>query len=108
MLHFHTVIYPPLKPLLMSYLSVDCDGAAERLQVFNRKSGVLISHKRVVNNKFAVFLNSTESVQSNLMCVMLDDDGEFNAAIADNVQPILVDLITFDPTNPLPYEPPAA
>ena len=96
-----------MKPLLMSYLSVDCDEAAERLQVFNRKSGVLISHKRVVNNKFATFLNSTESVQSNLMCVMLDDDGEFNADIADNVQPILVDLITLDLNNPSSYEPPA-
>lgn len=93
--------------IFVSYLEIDCDIAAERVQVYDRYNGELISHKRVKNGNFKTFLSSVFSTSSNLMCVMLDDDGEFNAVIADHVKPILIDLITFDPTNPLPYEPPA-
>ncbi|MCF6145235.1 hypothetical protein PMAG_a2193 [Pseudoalteromonas mariniglutinosa NCIMB 1770] len=39
---------------------------------------------------------------------MFDDDGQYNAAIQDNVQAMLIDLFSFDKTNPLPYEPTVA
>ena len=103
-MHYLKIIYVTLKPLPVSYLYIDCDIEAERLQVFNRKNGNLLSHKRVSNGVFSVILPASYAPDSNLMCVMLDDDGNFNAVIADNVKPLLIDLISFDYQNPIEYE----
>ncbi|MFT7565811.1 MAG: hypothetical protein ACI846_000097 [Pseudoalteromonas distincta] len=105
--------YPNIKHLsppinIVSFLELDLDSAAERLQVFNRKDGKMISHRKIHGSRLGIFLPVSYSSESTLMCVMLDDNNEFNAAIIDNVQPIAVDLISFDPNNPLPYEPPVA
>lgn len=96
------------KPIEVSFIDVDCDAAAERLMVFSRKSAEVLSHKRIVEGRFTAVLKKEHALSSDLMCVMLDDDAEFNAAIADNVQPMLINLVTFDPSNPQPYEPPIA
>lgn len=104
-MHYPNIIKLPLNPLPVSFLEVDLDLNAERLQIFNRLNGNLISHKRTVGNKLTFFLPLKYSLESILMCVMLDDNAEFNAAILDNVKPMLVDLVSFDPNNPQPYEP---
>jgi len=108
-MHFFTPTLITSAPLLVSHVEIDCDPAAERLQVFDRVTGALIKHLPVVLNKNISFLTATKYSDSQvLMCVLLDDSQEFNAAIQDNVQATLVDLFSFDPANPLPYEPPSA
>jgi len=105
-MHKPNIIILPLAPILVSFLEVNVDPAAERLQILNRFNGELIAHRGVNGGNAHVFLPLDYSLSNTLMCVMLDDNGEFNAAIADNVQPMLIDLVKFDPNNPLPYEPP--
>jgi hypothetical protein len=105
-MHSPNIIILQLPPTLVSFLEINADPAAERLQILNRLNGELVAHRRVNSGNTQVFLPLDYSSSSTLMCVMLDDNSEFNAAIVDNVQPILVDLIKFDPINPLPYEPP--
>jgi len=105
-MHYPNIVHLPPAPTLVSFLEINTDPAAERLQILNRLTGELIAHRRVNSGNTQVFLPLDYSSNSILMCVMLDDNGEFNAAIADNVQPMLIDLVKFDPNNPLPYEPP--
>lgn len=105
-MHYPNIIKLPLNPLPVSFLEIDLDQNAERLQIFNRLNGNLISHKRTLGNKLIFFLPLKYSLESTLMCVMLDDSEEYNAAILDNVKPIMVNLVDFDPNNPQPYEPP--
>ncbi|TMS62703.1 hypothetical protein [Pseudoalteromonas sp. S3173] len=92
-------------PIPVSFIDVDCDPSAERLMIISRESGLLISHKRIFEGRFTAFLEKKYALSNELMCVMLDDNGEFNAAIADNVQAMLINLIDFDPNNPQTYEP---
>lgn len=106
-MHIVDLIHLQSNPIELSFLEVDCDLNAERLIIFNRKSGEKLASKRIYQGRFTTFLIKDYSFSNDLMCVMLDDNSEFNAAIADNVQPILIDLVSFDPENPLPYEPPA-
>ncbi|MFK3859283.1 MULTISPECIES: hypothetical protein [Pseudoalteromonas] len=94
--------------LPLSFIDIDCDPSAERIIIVNRKNFELIAHKRIEQSRFTAILKFEYSISNDLMCIMLDDNNEFSAAIADNVQPMLINLITFDPTNPLPYEPPPA
>lgn len=96
-------LLPPITPV--SLLSIDADSAAERLQIFNRKTGELLSHRKLSANNVNIFLPINYSSENNLMCVLLDDNAEFNAAIVDNVKPTPVDLISLDIDNPIPYEP---
>lgn len=104
-MHYIPIIYPAINPIPISYLEIDCDPKAERIQVFNRKNGELLAHKTILNQKFTKFLDSSYSLEPSIICVMLDDNAEFNAAILDNVKPMLVDLVSFNPNNPQPYEP---
>ncbi|MGE6447921.1 hypothetical protein [Pseudoalteromonas tetraodonis] len=105
-MHYVTVNYLDLKPIPISFLLADCDPKSERFQILHRETGQLLRHSRVLNNNFKAILPFKYSQENSLMCVMLDDNAEFNAAILDNVKPMLVDLVTFDPNNPQPYEPP--
>lgn len=95
--------------VLLSFLEVDCDQAAERIQIFDRKTGSILRHlpTRPVK-KLQITLPVNYSVGPTLMCVILDDNDEFNAYILDRVEPMLINIFQFDPTNPLPYEPPSA
>ena len=104
-MHYINVNYLNIKPIPLSFLLVDCDPKSERLQVLSRTTGDLIRHSKVLNNNFKAILPLKYSQESSLMCVMLDDNSEFNAAILDNVQLMLINLIDFDPNNPQPYEP---
>lgn len=101
---------PNIKHLIPSFtpvslLIVDAETTGERLQVFNRTNGKLLAHRKIKTSNFNVFLPANYALVSDLMCLMLDDNAEFNAAIVDHVKPIAIDLVTFDPTNPQPYEP---
>ena len=77
---------------------------AERVLILNRFSGERIAHFRVSDGDNLRVLPIRYSISPSLAVVMFDDNDEFNAAIADNVQPIIVDLISLDTNNPLPYE----
>jgi|GEM_PF-6471151 hypothetical protein len=100
----HLIFNPPL---IFSLMVIDCDSQAERLAIFSRVSMNVLSHSKIIQSRNIVKVLPREYIDEFLICVAIDDNGEFNAAIADNVQPILIDLVTFDPLNPLPYEPPA-
>lgn len=104
-MHYADIIFLTLQPVPVSFLEFDLDPAAERVQVLNRSTGELISHRSVIGNNLQLFLPFKYSLENDLMCIMLDDNAEFNAAIADNVKPMLVDLVSFNPNNPQPYEP---
>lgn len=106
-MHVATFIHTQPNPIELSFIDVDCDASAERLMVLNRMTGLLLSHKQVIEGRFTAVLKKEYGISNDLMCVMLDDNGEFNAAIADNVQAMLINLVTFDPNNPQPYEAPA-
>lgn len=105
------MILPSLRinksPLLFSALVVNTEGA-ERLLIINKLNGEKVAHFRVKNGDNVRILPLSYSVNPILAVVMFDDDGQYNAAIQDNVQAMLIDLFTFDKTNPLPYEPPLA
>lgn len=102
---FKPIILWPQLTNIVSALIVDIDPDAERLQIFNRKTGELIWHQRA-NSKFFRFFSKETANSTDLMCVILDDNEQFNAQIADHVKCMLVDAVTFDFNNPLPYEPP--
>ncbi|GAA61813.1 hypothetical protein P20652_3702 [Pseudoalteromonas sp. BSi20652] len=104
-MHRFSLKYLPLKPIATGFIDVDCDPAAERLMVINRKTGALISHKKIIAGRFSSFIAKEYLFLNDLMCVMFDDNGNFNAAVTDNVEPLNINLVTFDPTNPQPYEP---
>lgn len=106
-MHIVDFIHLQSNPIELSFLEVDCDLNAERLMIFDRKNGEKLAHKRIYQGRFKTLLRKEYSFSNDLMCVMLDDNLEYNAAIVDNVQPILIDLVSFDPENPLHYEPPA-
>lgn len=107
-MHIPDIKHLPLGFVGLSFIDVDCDQNAERLMIINRVSGALIAHKRIEGGKFKAILKEEYALSNDLMCVMIDDNGEYNAAIADNVQSMLINLSTFDINNPQPYEPPAA
>lgn len=105
------MILSPVKinkaPLLFSALTVNTEDA-ERLLIINKLSGEKVAHFSIKNGNNVRILPLSYSVSPILAVVMFDDDGQYNAAIQDNVQAMLIDLFTFDKTNPLPYEPPVA
>lgn len=103
-MHKPTFIHLSIQPIPMSFLEIDCDVNAERLQVFDRKTGDILSHKRVINGYFKCILNVSYSLENNLICLMLDDSQKYNAAVVDNVKAMTIDLASFDPSNPIPYE----
>lgn len=73
--------------ILFSSLELDCDQAAERVQVLDRNTGVILRHLPVgENGNLIVNLPFSYSISPILMCIILDDNGEFNAAIIDRVQ----------------------
>ncbi|NNG44968.1 hypothetical protein HJP15_18940 [Pseudoalteromonas sp. NEC-BIFX-2020_002] len=104
MLTFEPLILWPQLTNIVSALIVDIDPNAERLQIFNRKTGELVWHQRVNNQAFRFFSKETAN-STDLMCVILDDNAQFNAQIADHVKCMLVDAVTFNPLNPQAYEP---
>ena len=93
--------------VLFSFLDVDCDQNAERIQIFDRKTGAILRHLPIkLGENMRIILPSSYSIGPTLMCIILDDNDEFNASMLDRVQPELINIFQFDPNNPLPYEPP--
>ena len=88
-----------------AFLEVDTDTNSNRIQLFDRRTGVLCHHQRTLGGVIKSILPLEYSIVANITCVLLDDDNEFDGAVFDNVKCIQVDLSTFDPKNPLPYEP---
>ncbi|WP_392352491.1 hypothetical protein [Pseudoalteromonas rhizosphaerae] len=88
----HINVWPSLS-LPKSLLEIDADAAAERLQIFERSSGTLIWHQRV-SGKVSRILPVSYSLNASLMCIILDDNSEFNAAISDHVQAEQIDAVT--------------
>ncbi|MBB1354644.1 hypothetical protein [Pseudoalteromonas sp. SR45-5] len=54
-----------------------------------------------------IILPLSYSIGPTLICIILDDNDEFNASILDRVQPKLINIFQFDINNPSSYEPPA-
>lgn len=92
-------------PLIMSALVVDTLDA-ERMLIIDRLSGSKLAHFKVINGDNIRFLPKSYALGANLSVIIYDADNQYNAAIADNVQTMLVDMFTFDPNNPQPFESP--
>lgn len=92
-------------PIPAAFLHIDTDAEAERLQIFERKTGVLLRHISVKENKIAkLIIPAHYAAEPSLMCVLLDDNEQFNAAIVDHVKPLAIDMRTFDPSVPISNE----
>lgn len=73
--------------ILFSSLELDCDQAAERVQVLERSTGVILRHLPVGNSGNVIInLPFSYSTLPLLMCIILDDNDDFNASIIDRVQ----------------------
>jgi len=92
-------------PLIHSALVVDTLDA-ERMLIIDRNSGSRVSHFRVKDGSNIRVLPRGYGLEPKLSVIIYDDDNQYNAAIADNVQAMLVDMFTFDPNNPQPFESP--
>lgn len=86
--------------LHFAFLKVETDVNSERLQLFNRFTGELIWHQRTDGGETVKRILPAKYIgQSNLLCVLFDDDLTYNAAVADGVTAQTIDLNNFDMTN---------
>tara|TARA_Y100000034_G_scaffold134988_1_gene205164 strand:- start:2096 stop:2410 length:315 start_codon:yes stop_codon:yes gene_type:complete len=95
------VLNKPTTPINLALLVIEVDTRASRIQVLDRGTGQLQAHLPIYSPKLFKFLPIEYASRPNLMVIMIDDTNVFNAAIADNVQAQIIDLVTFDP-NDLP------
>lgn len=92
--------------LIVSALVIDSlDG--ERILVLNRLTGNVVAHYPIKDGNNIRILPVTFSTSSDLSVIMYDADEKYSAVIVDNVQCMPIDLMSFDPMNPQPYESPA-
>ncbi|MDT3274021.1 hypothetical protein Q4Q54_11055 [Shewanella sp. SP2S2-4] len=80
-----------MAPFNIAQLVLDLDSLAERYMIADRKSGEVLVSQRVDKKTVVCPLNYATS--NNLFIVMLDDDMDYNAAIADGVRPEIVEAI---------------
>lgn len=80
-----------MAPFNIARIVLDIDPLAERYMIADRKSGEVLVSQRVDKNSVVCPLKYATS--NNLFVVILDDDMEYNAAIADGVRPELVEAI---------------
>lgn len=85
-------IYPSdLVEEFRAKVELDIDPLSERHLIVDRKSGTrLYLGKNDVN---VHYFNKKYALNSDLMVTILDDDGEYNAAVADGVKGELVNLV---------------
>lgn len=95
------------EPLLFSALVVDTLDA-ERMLIFDRFSGFKIAHFLVHDGVNVRILPLKYALEPSLSVVIFDGDNQYSAAIADNVQTMIIDIFTFKPSNPQSYEPPVS
>ncbi|KZY43035.1 hypothetical protein A3733_18550, partial [Pseudoalteromonas shioyasakiensis] len=89
-------------PLIMSALVVDTLDA-ERMLIIDRLSGSKLAHFKVINGDNIRILPKSYGLEAKLSVIIYDEDNQYNAAIADNVQAMLIDMFAFDPNNPQPF-----
>ncbi len=94
------------EPLVFSALVVDTLDA-ERLLIIDRKTGSKIAHYASFDGINIRILPKEYALGPTLTVIIYDDDNQYNAAITDNVQTMLINMFEFDKSNPQPYESPA-
>jgi hypothetical protein len=77
-------------------LEIKTDAAGERLQIFDRNSGELIWHGKSSTEVTKRVLPLKYTIDPILMCVLLDDNLDNNAAIMDGVKAKIIDANTLD------------
>ena len=80
---------PENRPAYVGQLQLDLDPAAERYMVIDRLSGALIVNNK--SDKVEVHLSSAYTNTNELIILMLDDDRQYGASVADGVQLVLID-----------------
>jgi hypothetical protein len=86
--------------LHLAFLKIETDVNSERLMVQNRFTGELIWHQRTDGGETVRRLLPASFIdQSNLLCVLFDDDLTYQPAVFDGVTPQTVDVNNFDMAN---------
>ncbi|MGI2182443.1 hypothetical protein ACRN9F_09370 [Shewanella oncorhynchi] len=80
-----------MAPFNIARIVLDIDPLAERYMIADRKSGEVLVSQRVDKNSVVCPLKY--ATINNLFVVILDDDMDYNAAIADGVRPEIVEAI---------------
>ncbi|MBP7662550.1 MAG: hypothetical protein KA770_01620 [Shewanella sp.] len=80
-----------MSPFNIARIVLDIDPLAERYMIADRKSGEVLVNQRIDKNTVVCPLKYATS--NDLFVVILDDDMDYNAAIADGVMPEIVEAI---------------
>lgn len=82
-------------PIHVGVLECTLDPLAERLMVLTR-IGKLVAI-RPAAPKLNVIVPFEYTLNNNLMCILLDDNGEKDGELVDNVKAAAIDLKTYTP-----------
>lgn len=82
-------------PIHVGVLECTLDPLAEQLMVISR-NGQLVAIRHAAP-KLNVIVPFEYTVNNNLMCVLLDNDGEKDGELVDNVKAAAIDLKTYTP-----------
>lgn len=83
--------------IFFAFLKVETDVNSERLQVLNRFTGEMIWHQRTDGGETVKRILPANFIgQSNLLCVLLDDDLVYQPAVFDGATPETIDVNNFD------------
>ena len=77
-----------------SRLTIEHDPNGERVMVMDRNTGRALHQFKVRTPIMQFYLPERFSRDAHLLCLLLDDDGEFNAAVQDNVKAELINPYT--------------
>ncbi|QYK02804.1 hypothetical protein [Shewanella psychrotolerans] len=77
-------------------IEVDFDTNTERVVILNRETMVCYYNTKVTANPFKAIVPFTHTFNNTLLVGILDDDGVFNAAFADGVEPQIIDGSAID------------
>ena len=93
--HLNTYIELPADVAVINRgkIDVDCDADAETLTVIDRKSlSVVRNYKMVGNHILSILLPESYATTDTVILMIVDNDGEYNAAVIDGVSAELVNL----------------
>lgn len=82
-------------PVQVGVLECTLDPLAERLLIIER-TGKFFAMRRA-KPQLNVIVPLEYTVSNNLMCILLDDDGEKDGELVDNVKAAGIDLKTYTP-----------
>lgn len=101
MIDFATGSYNPVlvtnAPLNVGVVETTLDALGERLLVMDRRGKTITQRLVPANNKLAVIVPIEYTVSNNLMCILLDDNGEKDGELVDHVKATTIDLKTYTP-----------